>query len=105
MLLSPDSLVDDLAARVPDNAWAKAPVSADDGPAIWQDITWRQLRAAVDFTAQWIENELGAGDGHGPVAYTGPNDIRYPIIIMAALKAGYKVSCVSSGRCPLDQTI
>ncbi|KAK3900646.1 putative peptide synthetase [Staphylotrichum tortipilum] len=99
--LSPDSLVDDLAARIPDNVWAKAPVSADQGPAVWQDITWRQLRVAVDFTARWMENELGVGDGHEPIAYTGPNDIRYPIIIMAALKAGHK-SFLTSPRNSLE---
>ncbi len=102
-LQSPDSLVDDLAARVPDNVWVKAPVSADQGPAVWQDITWRQLRTAVDFTARWIESELGVGDGHEPVAYTGLNDIRYPIVIMGALKAGYKVSSLPPGQCSLDQ--
>jgi acyl-CoA synthetase (AMP-forming)/AMP-acid ligase II len=90
-LLSPAAVVDRLAAEVPHDVWVKEPVSSDHGPTIWRDISWLQLRMAVDSMACWMENKLGLGAGDQPVAYTGVNDIRFPIVIMAALKCGYKV--------------
>ncbi|KAK4033606.1 hypothetical protein C8A01DRAFT_39941 [Parachaetomium inaequale] len=94
-LLSPAALVDKLAAEVPHNVWVKTAASSGEGPVVWQDITWIKLRKAVDSMASWMENELGAGDGDEPVAYFGVSDIRASIVIMAALKAGYKSFLIS----------
>lgn len=94
------AVVDRLAAEVPDNVWVKVPNEAPDGQMFWTDITWAQLSRAVDAMARWIEENLGLGlrtnDGE-PLGYTAINDIRYPIVILAALKTGYK-SFLSSPR-------
>lgn len=94
--LAPAAFVEKLAAETPDKVWAKYPEvtgkSDSTRPEIaWRDITWSQLSRAVDFTARWLEQELGPGNGEEPVAYTAVNDFRYPVVVMAALKAGYKV--------------
>ena len=90
-LLSPAAVVDRLAAEVPHDVWVKELVASNHGPAIWRDISWLQLRVAVDSMACWMEHKLGLGGGDEPVAYVGVNDIRFPIVIMAALKCRYKV--------------
>jgi acyl-CoA synthetase (AMP-forming)/AMP-acid ligase II len=90
-LLSPAALVDKLAAEVPDNVWVKIPVSSGERPVVWHDITWTKLRKAVDSMACWMESELGVGGGDEPLAYLEVNDLRTSIVIMAALKVGYKV--------------
>lgn len=89
-MLSPAAFVDRLAADVPHNVWVKTPL--DQAELAWQDVTYLQLSRAVDSMAYWIERELGLAAADEPLAYAGVNDIRYPIIILAALKTGYKVS-------------
>jgi len=89
--LSPAALVDSLASDVPNDVWIKLLVSSNRDAETWQDITWLQLKKAVDSLARWIELELGPGDGDEPIAYVGIHDARYPMVIMAALKAGYQV--------------
>ena len=99
-VLSPAALVDDLATAVPHNVWVKEPVTSKEGLMVWLDITWLQLRRAVDSMARWVEDEFGLGSGDEPLAYVGVNDIRYPIVVMAALKSGYKVrSLIQSFQC------
>ncbi|KAH6838682.1 hypothetical protein B0I37DRAFT_387507 [Chaetomium sp. MPI-CAGE-AT-0009] len=93
--LSHTAWIDKLAAESPDDVWIKSPVTSDKGAVTWQDITFLELSKAVDMMAHWMEKELGLGAGDEPVAYTGVNDARYPIIILAALKAGYKAFMVS----------
>ena len=91
-MLSPAAFVDGVAAETPNNVWVKISSHQDN---VWQDITWLQLSRSVDCMARWIEKELGLGEGGEPVAYAGVNDIRCPIIILAALKTGYKVRPVT----------
>jgi len=91
------ALIDSLAASDPDGVWVKMPVFAEDKPqsTAWVDVTWSQLSRAVDEMAYWIEDKLGLGDKQ-TITYIGTNDIRYGIVIFAAEKTGYRVSCCSS---------
>lgn len=87
-------VVDELAAEVPHDTWVKIPSSPTKIEEItWQNFTFQQLGQAVDRLAHWIDKHLGpAGLGRDDsLAYTGINDIRYPIVILAALKTGHKV--------------
>lgn len=105
-LLSLPSAVDKLAVEVPDNVWVKIPSSSSDVQnLIWHDFTWRQFSSAVDLMARWIDDHLGqaASPSHGNevITYTAVNDIRYPIVMLAGLKAGYK-TLLSSPRNSFD---
>ncbi|KAH6618355.1 hypothetical protein B0J18DRAFT_277146 [Chaetomium sp. MPI-SDFR-AT-0129] len=98
--LAPAAFVEQVAAETPDKVWAKYPEVIGKSDSIrpeiaWRDITWSQLSRAVEFTARWLEQELGPGNGEEPVAYTAVNDFRYPVVVMAALKAGYKSFLIS----------
>ncbi|KAK0707252.1 hypothetical protein B0H67DRAFT_612024 [Lasiosphaeris hirsuta] len=100
MSRSMTAVVDRLAAETPNNVWLKVPSEGPDGQIFWTDITWAQLSKAVDTMARWIEEHLGLGvrtDDGEALGYTAINDIRYPIVILAALKTGYK-SFLSSPR-------
>ncbi|KAK4122026.1 acetyl-CoA synthetase-like protein [Parathielavia appendiculata] len=94
-MLSPAALVDGLAAHTPQGVWVKANLLSEKGELTWQDIAWPQLRRAVDFVARQMENELGPGAVDEPVAFIGGNDIRYAVVLMAALKCGYKALLLS----------
>lgn len=98
----PTEIVDKLAVETPHGVWAKilsTPLDGnEDGALSWQDVTWSQLSRAVNTMARWIDSNLGARpdtivDGEWPVVtYMGINDIRYPIFMLAAMKARYIVS-------------
>ncbi|VBB84718.1 Putative Nonribosomal peptide synthetase [Podospora comata] len=102
-------VVDELAAEVPHDTWVKIPSSPTKIEEItWQNFTFQQLGQAVDRLAHWIDKHLGpAGLGRDEsLAYTGINDIRYPIVILAALKTGHKSLLLSprnsvEGHCAL----
>ncbi|KAK0726325.1 hypothetical protein B0T21DRAFT_371384 [Apiosordaria backusii] len=102
-------IVDQLAAEIPHGTWVKIPLSSTKITEItWQNFTFQQLSQAVDRLAYWIDEQLGpAALGRDePLAYTGVNDIRYPLVILAALKTGYKSLLLSprnsvEGHCAL----
>jgi hypothetical protein len=55
------------------------------------------MSRAVNTLAVWIEEVFGLGSGDNIVGYTGINDIRYPTVILALLKLGYKINTQSHG--------
>ena len=92
------AVVDQLATETPQDLWVKAPGSSD-GEVDWHDVTWLQLARAVDAMAHWMEIHLGSATENEPVAHMAIGDIRYPIVILVAMKTGYKVSS-ESRACP-----
>lgn len=87
-------VVDQLAAERPDGLWVKAAAS-ENGVLSWNDITWSQLASAVDYVAHWMEARLGPPAENETMAYMGVGDIRYPIMMLAAMKTGYKILLTS----------
>lgn len=88
-------IVDHYAQVKPDAIYAEYPVnpmSYDDG---YRPITYKAFANAINGLAKWLTETLGPGHGE-TLSYLGPNDLRYPALVMAALKAGY---CV---RAPID---
>jgi hypothetical protein len=84
-------LIDSLAITDPDRPFASIPRSdsrIEDG---FQDISSRAFARAVNRAAWWLAESLGeAGPGFPTVTYIGPHDLRYPILILAAVKTSYK---------------
>jgi acyl-CoA synthetase (AMP-forming)/AMP-acid ligase II len=85
-------VVDDMARKEPQRECFSIPRSSDpkDG---WKPITFKQYSNAINHVA----HKITANSGVPPVntfptiAYIGPNDARYVVITLAAIKAGYKV--------------
>ena len=84
------SRIDELAQQAPKKIWVSIPSrNPADG---FQDITWAIAANAINCAAWWIESTLGPGGGSTPIAYMGLQDIRYPLLLVAAIKSGYVVS-------------
>ncbi|KAI8626516.1 nonribosomal peptide synthetase [Xylariaceae sp. FL1651] len=89
-------VVDDLAQKYPERECFSVPQSSDpkDG---WKLVTYKQYANAINHVAHRIIQS----SGHPPagtfptIAYIGPNDCRYGVIALAAVKAGYKALFIS----------
>ncbi|KAJ6028558.1 NRPS-like enzyme [Penicillium herquei] len=82
------NLVDHYAATKPDALYAEYPtnpMSYDDG---YIKINWKAFANAINGIAHWLTETLGPGNGE-VLCYVGPNDLRYPALVLGAVKAGY----------------
>ena len=84
-------LVDEISRDDPERPFVSLSRSSspEDG---FKDVTYRSFANAINKAAWWLEAKLGKSRNFEVLAYTGPSDIRYPIIVYAAVKVGYKVS-------------
>ncbi|KAI0008847.1 hypothetical protein F4779DRAFT_418501 [Xylariaceae sp. FL0662B] len=58
----------------------------------FRDISARDFSRAVDRCSWYIENNLGRAQENFPtLTYMGPQDVVYAILVLAAVKTGYKV--------------
>ncbi|PWY91620.1 NRPS-like enzyme [Aspergillus sclerotioniger CBS 115572] len=87
-------IVDHYATVKPEAIYAEYPVSSmgyEDG---YRPITFKAFANAINGTAWWLVDKLGPGNGE-ILAYVGPNDLRYPALILGAIKAGYRMFLTS----------
>ncbi|KAE8146594.1 hypothetical protein BDV25DRAFT_143558 [Aspergillus avenaceus] len=82
------NIVDHYARVKPDAIYAEYPVSSESYTHGYRPITFKAFANAINGIAWWLTRKCGPGDGE-ILAYMGPNDIRYPALVMGALKAGY----------------
>lgn len=85
-------MVDDLARLTPSAVWVEMPISTTSYEHGFRKITYRMLANAVNGVAWWMRRTLGPGHDFETLAYFGPWDIRYVLLLLGAVKAGYKVS-------------
>lgn len=104
------TIVDHYAIHNPGKVFASIPTNDDDLSQGFRDITYLELRKAVDKAAYWLEEKLGRApmatqiasehqrENRGDLisafptfAFYGGRDLRYSILAIAAMKAGYKV--------------
>lgn len=85
-------IVDGLAQACPYGIWAEIPTSSTDYDVGFRRVTYRELSNAVNGAAWWLTDSLGQGENFETLAYIGLWDIRYVVLLLAAVKAGYKVS-------------
>jgi hypothetical protein len=86
------NIIDDVARKNPERTWVKIPRSANAGDG-WKAVSFKTGANAINRIAHKIIEILGKpAQGKFPtIAYIGPNDIRYLILMFAAVKAGYQV--------------
>ncbi|KAL4905238.1 hypothetical protein BDW74DRAFT_185288 [Aspergillus multicolor] len=84
------ALLDHRAARQPDQVWAKFPVSPTSYTQGFRAATYAQMRNAVDYMAYFLAESIGTSEIFTTLAYMGPGDLRYYIVLLAAVKTGYK---------------
>lgn len=86
------NIIDYVAATAPENLYAEYPVSAHTYDLGYRTITYRDFANAINGVAAWLLKNLGPPKRENEVlAYIGPNDLRYPALIIGAVKAGYLV--------------
>ena len=84
-------LVSKRAGEDPQGVFARVPV----GPAYsdgFKDVTNAQLHNAINCAAALLKETYGKSESFETLAYIGPTDLRYLIIMLAGMKVGYKVS-------------
>jgi acyl-CoA synthetase (AMP-forming)/AMP-acid ligase II len=85
-------VLDYLAATNPDGLFAEYPLSAISYDEGYHSITYSDFANVVNGLAHWIRYTLGnPRTEYEVLAYMGPNDLRYPALVLAAVKAGYIV--------------
>ncbi|KAI0595739.1 hypothetical protein F4775DRAFT_347071 [Biscogniauxia sp. FL1348] len=90
------SVIDEKAEKEPEQEVFSYPRSSNprDG---WVPVTFREYANAINYIAHKIIKECGPApvNTFPTIAYIGPNDGRYYIIVAAAVKAGYKALFIS----------
>ena len=88
-------ILDNRAKFDPKGVWAKYPISSTSYAQGFRSATHLEVAQAVDKVAWILEESLGRSQNFETIAYLGPNDLRSTIIVLAGIKAGYKVGSIS----------
>ncbi|KAJ5109091.1 NRPS-like enzyme [Penicillium angulare] len=83
------NLIDQYALTKPDAIFAEYPVNPMSYDQGYRQVSYKALSNAINGIAHWLTEKLGPGDGRGVLAYAGGNDLRYPALVLGAVKAGY----------------
>lgn len=86
-----NSIVDQLAKENPEFLYAEIPLSPSSLELGFRQVTYRVFANAINGMAWWLDRTLGRGGNFETLSYLGPNDLLYNIILLGAVKAGYKV--------------
>lgn len=84
-------VVDELGRNEPDRVWASITRSPSEISQGFRDITMQQLVNAINYTAWWLNSQIGRSDDFEVIFYMGVSDIRYPILLFATVKCGYQL--------------
>ncbi|KAF7898165.1 hypothetical protein EAF00_004611 [Botryotinia globosa] len=57
----------------------------------FEEITFSHLDKAIDIASNWVEKNAGIGTDFDFIAYIGPHDLRYILLMIAAIKTGHKL--------------
>ncbi|KAH8657579.1 putative linear gramicidin synthase subunit D [Tricladium varicosporioides] len=84
-----------MAKKHPQALFAEFPVSPTSYDSGYRKINYENLANAVNGAAWWIRENLGAPKKEfETLAYIGLNDPRYNILVLAAVKTGYKAAAL-----------
>jgi acyl-CoA synthetase (AMP-forming)/AMP-acid ligase II len=90
-------IIDGVAASDPERHFLYVPRSGDpkDG---WKPVTYKQISRAVDHVAWQIAKapRPETEEAFPTLAYIGANDVRYVVVMLACIKAGYKAFFIST---------
>ena len=85
------TLIDETAENDPSALWIEYPADPTSYNSGYKQITYAKFANAINGTAHWVEGSLGRGEHGETLIYIGPNDPLYGILVVAAVKVGYKV--------------
>ena len=84
-------MVDEIAYSKPETIWAEYPRSLTTYAEGFKAVTYQKFANAINGTAWWLQKTFGVPENFQTLAYIGPNDIRYQVLLIGAIKAGFKV--------------
>lgn len=84
-------IVDDTAQETPEKPLAELPLSPTSFEKGFRKISYRDFSNAINGMAWWLNQTLGPGKNFETLAYLGPNDFRHNVLLLGAVKAGFKV--------------
>jgi acyl-CoA synthetase (AMP-forming)/AMP-acid ligase II len=86
------ALIDQYAASDPSPVWAVVPIDEGDLSKGFREITYREFANAINTAAAWLQDHLPFPErDFETIAYSGPKDIRYQIVAVAAAKLRLQV--------------
>jgi len=80
------------AKAEPQCIFAKVPLSPTNYEAGFRSVSFSELHTAINRVAWLLESHFGRSENFPTITYLGPSDLRYSIVLVAAIKVGYKVS-------------
>lgn len=83
-------VIDDLAHEEPDRILYEFPQAAETIHT-YRSVSAAAFANAINRASWFLERSLGKGANFETLGYVGPGDLRYIILTVAAIKAGYKV--------------
>ncbi|KAL8721901.1 MAG: hypothetical protein Q9225_001497 [Loekoesia sp. 1 TL-2023] len=98
-----NNVIDGMAATKPSAIYAEIPIAYDTYDRGYRRVTYKTLASAINGVAWWLKEKLGEGRDHQTLTYIGPNDLNYIIMILGAVKAGYKLLLLSPRNAINDQ--
>ncbi|PYI31348.1 NRPS-like enzyme [Aspergillus indologenus CBS 114.80] len=93
-------IVDHFATTTPEAVYAEYPRNLASYEEGYQSVTYKALANAINGLAHWLVRHLGPGKGE-VLTYVGPNDLRYPALILGAVKAEYCIFLTSPRNSPV----
>jgi acyl-CoA synthetase (AMP-forming)/AMP-acid ligase II len=90
-LQHPIHLLEQRARTGHDRPFANIPKSKDLSQG-FIDVTYELLSNAVNRVAWWLEEVTDGAKPGTCLSWSGPNDLRYVLFLLAAMKCRYKVS-------------
>jgi hypothetical protein len=85
------SAIEEKAKWLPNNLFMRYP-GPDWETKGYETISWIQYADAINKVAYWLDDQLGPAAESVTIAYFGPSDPRYAVIVPAAIKTGRRVS-------------
>lgn len=97
------NLIDHYAKTKPDAIYAEYPINPMSYEEGYRQISYKLFANAINGIAQWLTETMGPGNGE-ILCYVGGNDLRYPALVLGAIKAGYCVrisrfQIINMGKC------
>ncbi|KAJ5673778.1 hypothetical protein N7462_009217 [Penicillium macrosclerotiorum] len=88
-------IIDYYAHHEPDRVFA-AVATSESVATSFQDVPMKTLATAIDHMAWWLDRSLKkSSKKRRTLAYVGPVDLRYTIVLLAAIKSGWRTMFVS----------